>query len=148
MQKIFATVMLMALLVWSLVATWISCYETFYFWHLSIDSTIATTQLVCEMPLKNRCVTHYITKNSDGTVGELVPFGYQFEPKALRGGAHIFKHSNGFSYWVNGKAEQWPFLWQHICVSIGGLLGLCIWAALKGPKFLSDWLHSFHRAAA
>ena len=132
--------LLTMLLLLSTVAASTSTYQLFNFWDLSANFVVVSTHSVCEEPLNNRCVTHYVTRGANGTSGDLVPFGYEFEPGALEIGSRIVKHRNSFSNEINGKSELWPYLWQHIVVSLLGAAGLLLWCLAGGPKILVWWL--------
>jgi hypothetical protein len=140
MQRALSFVFLSALFVWSAVAMCVSTYQLLYFWSLSANFVVVSTHLKCEEPLNNRCVTHYVTRNAGGTSGELVPFGYEFEPGVLVVGSHIVKRGSSFSSEINEQRGLWPYLWQHIVVSLLGAVGLLLWYFNGGVKVLTWWL--------
>ena len=141
MERIFSFMFFTMLLFLSVVAASTSTYQLFNFWNLSANFVIVSTYAVCEKPLNNRCVTHYVTRNANGTSGDLVPFGYEFESEALEIGGRVVKRGNSFSNEINGKQELWPYLRQHVVVSLLGVVGLLIWYLGGGLKVLIWWLH-------
>lgn len=140
MRRIFSFMFFTALLSLSAVVAATSTYQLFKFWSLSADFSVVSNYFACEKPLNNRCVTHYVTRSANGTSRDLVPFGNEFEPEALATGSRVVKRENSFSSEVNGKQELWPYLWQHVVVSLLGVVGLLLWYLGGGLKVLAWWL--------
>ena len=140
MERIFSFMFFTMLLFLSAMAVSTSTYQLFSFWGLSANFVVVSTHFVCEKPLNNRCVTHYVTRDANGASGDLVPFGYEFESEALEIGSRVAKRGNSFSNEINGKQELWPYLWQHVVVSLLGAAGLLLWYLCGGLKVLIWWL--------
>ena len=140
MKREFLFAPLTMLLALSAYTTYTSTYQLFYFFGLSANFVVVSTRSVCEKPLNNRCVTHYITRNSNGTAGDIVPFGYEFASDALEPGSRVVKHGNSLYNDINGKQELWRYLWQHIVISLSGAVGLLLWYFSGGLNVLSWWL--------
>ena len=145
MERALSFVFFTMLLFLSAVAASTSTYQLYKFWNMSANFIIVSTYAVCEKPLNNRCVTHYLTRNANGTSGDLAPFGYEFEPEALETGSRIVKRGNSFSNEINGKQALWPYFWQHVVVSLLGAVGLLLWYLSGGLKVLFWWLHGLLR---
>lgn len=113
------------------------------FFFLTDDFVVGQSRQVCEMPMNNRCVTHYVIHRSPGVVSDFVPFGDEFEHGRLVLGLRFEKNNYGFTYRINGSVERWPFLkWQAIVFSLG-IVGLLLWVAVGGMQVWRDWIQSF-----
>jgi len=136
---------LMLLLVCVSIFTIVVCArrisETFL---LSMDFVVESSHQVCEMPLNNRCVTHYTVKNVDGTEDDFVPFGYQFWDDLLVSDPHILKAARSFTYEIDGTEKRWPYLWQHIFALFAGVAGLILsFKLISTRKLFFGWRRRF-----
>jgi hypothetical protein len=118
---------------WRIIATFIS----------TDGFAVTSVHQVCEQPLNNRCVTHYVVIHKDGVQHDFLPFGYQFGPDYPREGMFYSKDRLGFSYSINGATEQWPYLWQHVAVLVLSITGLLGWYFAGGPRVIREWLKGF-----
>jgi hypothetical protein len=60
-------------------------------YHAAMDFTVEDSYQVFEQPSNNRCETHYVVKESDGSKGDFVPVPYQFESGVLEADPQIKK---------------------------------------------------------
>jgi len=120
----------------SCIAIFISASRIYDNFVLTMGFTIENSYQICEQPLNNRCVTHYVVKELDGASGDFVPMGNQFRQGVLESDPQIIKKSDSFTYEVNGTDEQWPYLWQQVFVLLSGIAGVILWLVFKGPKIL------------
>jgi hypothetical protein len=128
------------LLVASLAAAGTCGSRIVNFFFLTDNFVLGQSRLVCEMPLNNRCVTHYTIRRANGSVSDFVPFGNEFEDEKLLPGMRFEKNRNGFVYRINGLVENWPFLKSQVIVALFGILGLVIWFVTGGVQVWVIWL--------
>ncbi len=128
------------LLVASLAAAGTCGSRIVSFFFLKDNFVLGASRQVCEMPLNNRCVTHYAIRRTNGTVSDFVPFGSEFEYEKLVPGMQFEKSHYGFVYRIDNSAEQWPFLESQAIVALLGILGLVIWFLTGGVRFLREWI--------
>jgi hypothetical protein len=113
------------------------------FFFLTDNFIVSEFHSVCEMPLNNRCVTHYTIVRKDDLRGDFVPFGTEFEPDRLGPGVTFLKDEYGFLYKINNVSERWPYLKSQIILCLSGFLGLIFWYVLGGVGVSQDWLKRF-----
>lgn len=90
----------------------------------AMNFTVGNSYQVCEQPLNNRCVTHFMVEKPDGSIGDFVPAAFQFEPDVLHAELRVKKSAKSFSYELDGVEQQWPYLWRCVGVALIGLLGV------------------------
>lgn len=113
------------------------------FFFLADSFVVGQSRLVCEMPLNNRCVTHYAIRRQDGVVSDFVPFGNEFEHGGLAPGLRFEKSNYGFMYRINGSVERWPFLREQVIIFLLGIVGLLVWVVGGGMQVWRGWIQSF-----
>lgn len=95
---------------------------------------------VCEQPLNNRCIRHYIVLRPDGEKADLVPFGGEFEPYYLNDGFRSSKEKFGFSYRINDNYEIWPQLAETTFAFLSGIFLLIAWYLFGGFAVIRTWI--------
>ena len=131
-------VFLMLLLVVSSETAVVNFWGLASFFPQSLEFKIQSSYSACEQPLNNRCTTHYLVESKDGKVADFVP-GRELDGFALQKGVEVYKVPFSLTYSLNGKTEQWPFLWQHALAFIFGVLGMLVWSRIGGPRVLKAW---------
>lgn len=130
----------MAILMASLAAAYTcgSCIVNFFF--LTDSFVLGGSHQVCEMPLNNRCVTHFTIRRGNGVQSDLVLFGNEFENYRLVPGMTFDKQHVGFVYEIDGSVERWPFLKSQIMYMSLGVVGFIFWVFIGGIRVAVDWL--------
>ena len=108
----------------------IQYYSTFDFVILKIDR-------ICEQPLNNRCVDHYLVKRENDPYETLTISAYKFRESELAVGNSFKKNRFTFEYWVNGRKVQWGYLTLHIAGMILSSL-VFVWWQYLSRKFGSN----------
>jgi hypothetical protein len=143
MEKVIRFVFTTMLLAIALIAFSVCSWRIIVTFFSTDGFAVVSEHQVCEQPLNNRCITHYVITRKGGGQRDLVPFGYQFDPGYPDEGMSYSKDRWGFSYSINGVTEQWPYLWQHVAVLVLGIAGLLGWYFAGGPRVLRGWLKGF-----
>jgi len=112
---------------------------SFYF--LLNDFVVEDVHLVCEQPLNNRCVKHYLLSNGPGALKDYTPGWVTFGEGGLWVGAHFSKQRYGFSYSINEVSRRWELLSDQVARVLIGGLGLAIWTLLGGVRYLKAYGH-------
>lgn len=148
MRQVLRFVFTTSLLLWSSVALAINASSIVATYFFTDHFTIASRHEVCEKPLDNRCVTHYMVSRAGGRVDDFVPFAYQFDRDYLVDGWSFAKDSRGFSYDINGAQKPWPYLESCVTDALLGLAGLIVWYFVGGPRVFKDALRTRWRPSA
>jgi len=138
----FAFVAMIGLIFWSGIVVLICASRIATVFLSAEDFVVSTSFQVCEQPLNNRCVTHYSIVRAGGRFGDFVPFGYQFNHGLLVEGTHIAKSADSFTYVINGRPEQWPYLGSHVLALLGGIAGVLAWVFLIKMGILPMWFRT------
>lgn len=126
------------LLVVSVVLMLMATYRTARMYFLSGEFVVLSSHIECR-PGKwqsQSCVQHYSVRIPDGTAIDFIPFRDEFSDGALHDGATFAKRDRGFYYEVNGTRESWPFRFKALGLFLFGCLGLVIFVARSGPRYL------------
>ena len=102
--------------IFTLVSLVAQFYATFDFVILKIDR-------ICEQPLNNRCVDHYLVKRKDGGYETLTPSAYKFRESELVTGNSLKKNRFALRYEVNGRSVRWDYFTLHVMgIGLSGLI--------------------------
>lgn len=120
---------LIALLIFGVIVVVMACLEIYERASIEIDGLIVGSEVVCQQPKNNRCVTKYQFKG----VVDKAQFEYSAGPTEsslphdLAMGASVKKHRWELTYEIDGKpVDDFPTLFYVGLVAIG-LFAVGIW---------------------
>jgi hypothetical protein len=114
-----------------IAGTLLSAGLSLQFWLLELDAMITSSRLVCEQPLNNRCTTRFEGKSLNEDNVDLTSKLTEFPLSELVVGNSIRKEKYAIQYFVNGKRENWKFLWYHLIVLIPSVMSVLFWYSLN-----------------
>lgn len=90
--------------------------------------SVLSSELVCEQPLNNRCVTRYKVKDVGSSLTrDYEPSGYLFRSDDLNNGNQVLKQPFSFSYFINGEERHWIYGSTMLVDLLVSVVALAIW---------------------
>ncbi|MFA7061101.1 MAG: hypothetical protein WC156_09805 [Pedobacter sp.] len=131
MEIVYQFLLRNILLIGGMILIGISCGITGHFIWLKTDFTITSVELICEQPLNNRCVSHYLGVTKEGLVIDFVPLAFEFYEGELLAGSHVEKKRFLITYTINSNLKHWQYWPGQLIRFIGGMVCIFLWFRVR-----------------
>jgi hypothetical protein len=90
--------------------------------------SILGSELICEQPLNNRCVTRYkVIDAGSSLTRNYEPSGYLFQSDDLETGNQVLKQPFSFTYFINGQERRWNYGFVMLIDLLLSVVALVVW---------------------